>query len=45
MDCIYHGSFRKNVDGTSRIIGRHEKCLVPFWKYIEDVPTGAKTSS
>ena len=49
MDSIYHGCFRKNVDGTNRIIGRHEKRLVPsskpFWKYIEDIPAGVKTRS
>ena len=47
MDCIYHGCFRKNDGGTNRIIGLHEKCLVPsskpFWKYIQDIPTGVKT--
>ena len=44
MSNIYHGCFRKNTDG---IIANNEKCLLPtsraFWKYIEDIPTGAKT--
>ena len=47
MSNIYHGCFRKNTDGTNRIIANNEKCLLPtsraFWKYIEDIPTGAKT--
>ena len=46
---IYHGCFRKNADGTNRIIANDEKCLTPtsraFWKYIEDIPANVKTSS
>ena len=49
MDCIYHGCFRKNVDGTNRIIGPNETCLIPSSKlcskYIEDIPGGVKTRS
>lgn len=49
MDCIYHGCFTKNADGTNKIIGHDESCLVPsskpFWKYTEDIPTGVKTRS
>ena len=41
--------FRKNIDGTNRIIANGENCLVPasraFWKYIEDVSAGVKTCS
>ena len=48
MDRIYHGCMTKNADGTNRLIGPDEKCLVPtsqpFWKYVEDIPvTGVKT--
>ena len=46
---IYHGCFRKNANGTNRIIVNKENCLVPtsraFWKYIEDIPAGVKTRS
>ena len=49
MADIDHGCFRKNVDGTNRIIANDEKCLVPasraFWEYIEDIPAGVKTRS
>ena len=49
MTNIYHGCFRKNADGTNRIIANKENCLVPtsraFWKYIEDIPAGIKTHS
>ena len=49
MSHIYHGCFRKNADGTSRIIANKEACLVPsslpFWKYIEDIPGGVRTRS
>ena len=49
MDCIYHGCFRKNVDGTNGIIGPNETCLIPSSKlcskYIEDIPGGVKTRS
>ena len=49
MGYIYHGCLRKNADGTNRIIGTGEKCLIsvckPFWKYIEDIPSGIKTRS
>ena len=38
----YHGCFRKNHNGTNRIIAKNEQCLVPtsraFLKYIEDIP-------
>ena len=46
---IYHDCFRKNADGTNRIIANGEDCLIPcskpFWKYIEDIPSGVKTRS
>ena len=46
---IYHGYFRKNDDGTNRIIANNEQCLIPtsrlFWKYIEDITGGVKTRS
>ena len=48
MDRIYHGCFRKNVDGTNRIIGSNKRCLIPssklFWMYIEDIHGGVKTA-
>ena len=41
MERIYHGSMRKNADGTNRLIGPREKCLAltarPYWKYPEDL--------
>ena len=49
MSRIYHGCFRKNADGTNRIIANNERCLMPcskpFWKYIEDIPSGVKKRS
>ena len=49
MPFIYHGCFKKNADGTNRIIANYEKCLLstsrPFWKYIEDIPIGVNTLS
>ena len=42
MDRIYHGCMRENADGTTRLIGPREKCLVPtvrpYWKYPKDLP-------
>lgn len=48
MDRIRHGCMTKSADGTNRLIGPGEKCLVPtakpFWKYIENIETsGVKT--
>ena len=48
MDRIYLGCMTQNADGTNRLIGSGEKCLVPtarpFWKYVEDIETsGVKT--
>ena len=47
MSHIYHGCFRKNVDGTNRIVANDERyllpCSKPFWKYIEDRPSVVKT--
>ena len=49
MPFIYHGCFKKNADGTNRIIANYEKFLLstsrPFWKYIEDIPIGVNTRS
>ena len=49
MDCIYHGCFRTEIDGTNRIIGPNETCLIPSsklcWKYTEDLPGGLKNHS
>ena len=49
ITCIYHGCFRKNEDGTNRIIANNEACLFSrhrqFWKYPEDIPAGVKTRS
>ena len=46
MSRIYHGCFRKNKDGTNRIIANCERCLIPtsklFWKDINDIPAGVK---
>ena len=47
MMLVYHDCFTKNVDGTNKIIGPGEKCLIPtaqcFWKDPEDVRSGVKT--
>ena len=50
MERIYRGCMTKNADGTNRIIGAGEGCLVAtaqcFWKYPEDVKnSGVKTRS
>ena len=49
MPYIYHECFRKNDDGTNRIIANNEQCLIPtsrpFWNYIEDIAGGVKTRS
>ena len=41
MAKIYHGCMTKNADGSNRIIGPAQKCLVPtdkcFWKDPEDI--------
>ena len=46
---VFHGCFKKNKDGTNRIIGRAEKCLTqtncPFWKYPEDINVSVRTPS
>ena len=47
MNRIYQGCMTKNVDGTNRLIGPGEQCLIPtvqpFRKYVEDIPdTGVK---
>ena len=46
---IYHGCFKKNADGTNRIVANSEDCLVPssrpFRKHIEDIPDGVRTHS
>lgn len=47
MSQIYHGCFRKNEDGTNRIIANGERCLLPichqFWKDVNDIPAGMRT--
>ena len=44
---IYHGCFTKNKDGTNKLIEKGKNCICPtskpFWKYPEDVSSGAKT--
>ena len=49
ITCIYHGCFRKNEDGTNRIIANNEVCLFPthrqFRKYPENIPADVKTRS
>ena len=46
---VYHGCFTKNADGTSKLIGPGQKCLIPtakcFLKDPEDVRSGVKTRS
>ena len=46
---VYHGCFRKNRDGTNRIIEKNKRCLFPtskpFWKRIEDISRGPRTRS
>ena len=41
MDQIYHGCITKSVNGTNKLIGPGEKCLVPteecFWKDPRDI--------
>ena len=50
MSCkIYHDCMLKNADGTNKIIGSTEKCLIPtdkcMWKLPYEVPNGVKTRS
>ena len=50
MAQIYHGCMTKNANGTNKIIGPAEKCLVPtdkcFWKDPQDIKNcGVKTRS
>ena len=44
MEKIYHGCMTKNADGTNKIIGPGEKCLIPtdkcFWKDPRDIKKG-----
>lgn len=46
---FFHGCFRKNLNGTNRIIEKGKQCLTPtpypFWKQIEDIPNGIRTRS
>ena len=48
-DCIYHGCFTKNRDGSNRLIEKTKGCLFPtnnpFWKYPQDIPNGVRTQS
>ena len=48
-DCIYHGCFTKNRDGSNRLIEKNKGCLFPtnnpFWKYSQDIPNGVRTQS
>ena len=37
MANIDHGCFRKNVDGTSRIIANDKKCLVLRHEYFGNI--------
>ena len=49
MELIYHSCFRKNADGTNKLIGPGEKYLTPttqcFCKDPKDVRSGVKTHS
>ena len=49
MALIYHGCFTKKADGTNKLIGPREKCLIPtaqcFWKDPKNVRSGIKTLS
>ena len=50
MEKIYHGCMAKNADGTNKIIGPGEKCLIPtdkcFWKDPRGIKKGkVKTRS
>lgn len=48
-DCIYHGCFTKNRDGSNRLIVKNNGHLFPtnnpFWKYPQDIPNGVRTQS
>ena len=49
MALIYHVCFTKNTDGTNKLIGPGEKCLIPtaqcFWKDPKYVRSGVKMHS
>ena len=44
---VFHGCFRRNQDGTNRVIEKNSQCFCPtsqpFWKQIKDVPSGLCT--
>ena len=48
-DCICHGCFTKDRDGSNRLIEKNKGCLFPtnnpFWKYSQDIPNGVRTQS
>ena len=43
MSFIYYGCMTKNSDGTNRLIGPGEKCLVPTDKWFRIDPCDIKT--
>ena len=50
MAKIYHGCMTKNADGSNKLVGPSEQCLIPtaacFWKDPCDIKnTGVRTSS
>ena len=50
MEKVYRSCMTKNADGTNKIIGPGEQCLIPtnnpFWKQPQDIKNcGVKTRS
>ena len=44
---VFHGCFKKNKDGTNKLIEKGKGCICatskPFWKYPWDVLDGVRT--
>ena len=43
MALIYHGCMTKNADGSNKLIGHGEKCLVPTANYFQKDPEDIKS--
>ena len=48
-ETAYHGSAKRNIDGTNRLIKKGNVCSrptnIPFWMSIQDVINSVKTRS
>ena len=48
-EMVYYGCFKRNIDGTNRLIQKGDVCSrptnIPFWMSTEDVINSVKTRS